>query len=76
MCMGMIHSYFKAVVSSGEIGRAGIPGQGDEEWEVRFELRLYRLSKYKNHKWQNVNSNSVILLMVLFCVFNILNNSK
>lgn len=36
LCMRIIHIYFKAVVLSGRIGRAGMRGQGEEEWEGRF----------------------------------------
>lgn len=76
MRMRIIHIYFKTVVLSGGIGRAGKQGEGEEEWEVRFWMYLNRLPKYKKQKWQNVNSNSVMLLVVLFCIFNIFNNSK
>lgn len=34
--MRIIHTYFKTVVLSGGIGRAGKQGEGEEEWEVRF----------------------------------------
>lgn len=36
MCMRKIHIYFKAVILSGRTGRAGMRGQGEEEWEGRF----------------------------------------